>query len=220
MTTGHMTDILLAGGQARGYRRYGDEDLHRARLAVWREQANAVELLPDLVDAYGEAGAPQKLIEWCLYLVHVRAAIEAEEAFRERGRARGVPRDGGRGWVPEAVIAAIKAGCDLAALILSWGLTDLRPQPGDRWVGRCPFHEDSTPSFYVYAQDRSDQHWHCFSCGRHGDVFTLAMEHGPWLSFREAAEGLAGKAGVAWPPAEPPERREQGRYLAIASGDA
>jgi DNA primase len=30
----------------------------------------------------------------------------------------------------------------------------------------CPFHAERTPSFYVYPD-----HYHCFGCGAHGDVF-------------------------------------------------
>lgn len=223
--TAHLATVLFDGAR-RGYRHYTDEDLHRACLAVWREQANAAEALPGFVDAYGEAHGPVKLIEWCLALGRIRDAIEAEEAFRERARARGVPRDDRRGWVPAEVVAAIKARLGLPALILSWGLTDLRPLPGGRWVGRCPFHDDATPSFYVFAADPADQHFHCHGCLVHGDVFTLAREHGPWLSFREAAEGLAGVAGVDWPPPEPARRGIVGHvpavpdYLRIADGRA
>lgn len=31
---------------------------------------------------------------------------------------------------------------------------------------RCPFHVEETPSLHVYE----DESWHCFGCGRHGDV--------------------------------------------------
>jgi hypothetical protein len=50
-------------------------------------------------------------------------------------------------------------------------LTTHLQRTGDRWRGNCPIpdHGDSSPSFTVYADD----HWHCFGCGRHGDVFTL-----------------------------------------------
>lgn len=35
----------------------------------------------------------------------------------------------------------------------------------------CPFHTEKTPSFYI----RTDkQYFHCFGCGEHGDVFSLA----------------------------------------------
>ena len=205
-----VAGLLLDAAQQHTYgrlRHYGDEALHRAALAAWREEVNAAEALPGLVDACGEARGAVRLIEWCLFLGQVRRRIAEEEAFRERARARGVPRDDRRGWVPEGVVAAVKGRLDLAALILSWGLTDLRPLAQGRWVGRCPFHEDREPSFYVFASDPADQHYHCHGCGAHGDAFDLARAHGPWLSFGERVAGLAAVAGVDWPPPEPAPRR-------------
>ena len=57
---------------------------------------------------------------------------------------------------------------------------------GTTLVGRCPFHDDSTPSFTVYPQSGK---YHCFGCRAHGDViaFVRAMEN---LSFGQALEVL------------------------------
>ena len=35
----------------------------------------------------------------------------------------------------------------------------------------CPFHNDRRPSLYV-----SDDHYHCFACGEHGDVIDLTAK--------------------------------------------
>lgn len=35
----------------------------------------------------------------------------------------------------------------------------------------CPLHDERTPSFHVYDGEKG---WHCFSCGKGGDIFTLA----------------------------------------------
>lgn len=54
--------------------------------------------------------------------------------------------------------------------------TQLR-RTGSRWRGNCPIpdHDDTTPSFTVYPDGR----WHCFGCGRSGDVYTLiGLVHG------------------------------------------
>ena len=61
----------------------------------------------------------------------------------------------------------------------------LRPS-GKNLVGRCPFHEDRTPSFTVYLQSNT---YYCFGCKAHGDViaFVRAMEG---LSFTQALEVL------------------------------
>lgn len=62
---------------------------------------------------------------------------------------------------------------------------------GRSYTGRCPFHDDSSPSFNV---DPSKGLYHCFGCGEGGDIFTFAMKTGG-LDFNEAVEFLAGKAG-------------------------
>ncbi|WP_430910787.1 DNA primase [Methylobacterium sp. sgz302541] len=66
---------------------------------------------------------------------------------------------------------------------------------GREWRGLSPFNSEKTPSFYVNDQK---QFYHCFSSGKHGDVFTFLMET-EGLSFPEAVERLAGEAGVSLP---------------------
>lgn len=62
--------------------------------------------------------------------------------------------------------------------------------------GKCPFHTEKTPSFSV-SEER--QTFHCFGCGKGGDVFTFIMEIEN-LEFKEALERLAEKAGVKLKP--------------------
>jgi DNA primase len=70
---------------------------------------------------------------------------------------------------------------------------------GREWKGLSPFNKEKTPSFTV-----SDQKgfYHCFSSGKHGDVFTFLMET-EGLSFPEAVERLAGEAGLELPKPDP-----------------
>lgn len=58
--------------------------------------------------------------------------------------------------------------------------------------GKCPFHTEKTPSFSV-SEER--QTFHCFGCGKGGDLFTFVMEIEN-LEFKEALERMADKAGV------------------------
>jgi len=58
--------------------------------------------------------------------------------------------------------------------------------------GLCPFHGEKTPSFTVTPARGT---WHCFGCGKHGDIFTFVMER-EGLSFPEALRLLAPRAGV------------------------
>ncbi len=59
-------------------------------------------------------------------------------------------------------------------------------------MGRCPFHEEKTPSFSV-SQEKGV--YHCFGCGKSGNVFTFVMDMDN-VSFFEAAKMLAEKAGI------------------------
>ena len=71
-----------------------------------------------------------------------------------------------------------------------------------RPTGRCPFHEDSTPSLCVYPETGS---FHCFGCGASGDVIDF-VRRAEGLGFREAVLRLGGGDGAAAPelPAPPP----------------
>ena len=44
---------------------------------------------------------------------------------------------------------------------------------GRGWSGLCPFHDDKTPSFHVYADSQS---YYCFACHESGDIFTFIMK--------------------------------------------
>lgn len=85
-------------------------------------------------------------------------------------------------------------------------------QRGREYVGLCPFHDDHTPSMCVVPHK---QFYKCFSCGAGGDAITFVREYHK-MSFREALEHLAERAGIQLAPrrewraaAATPERREQ-----------
>ena len=63
---------------------------------------------------------------------------------------------------------------------------------GKNYFCCCPFHNEKTPSLCV-SPDK--QTWHCFGCGKGGNIITFCMEI-EHLAFKEALEKLAELAGV------------------------
>ncbi len=94
--------------------------------------------------------------------------------------------------MPDEIVAKIKDAVDIVELI---GESVRLERKGRSYAGLCPFHDEKTPSFIV-SPDR--QSWHCFGCGKGGDVFTFVMEK-EGLNFPEALAELARRAGVALP---------------------
>jgi len=88
------------------------------------------------------------------------------------------------------IIETIKAKIDAVEEI---GLVVALHKSGKAYKGLCPFHNERTPSFYVFADAQT---WHCFGCNEGGDVFTFVQKQ-QGLEFREALQYLAEKAGIA-----------------------
>ena len=66
---------------------------------------------------------------------------------------------------------------------------------GSNLNGRCPFHNEKTPSFTVFPATKS---FYCFGCGAGGDVISFIMRSEN-LDYREALEFLAARAGITIP---------------------
>jgi len=84
----------------------------------------------------------------------------------------------------------------------------LKPS-GRNFQALCPFHNEKSPSF-VISPDK--QIWHCFGCGKGGDVFTFVMEK-EGLTFSETLRLLALKAGVSLPEYSPELVGQKNRLL-------
>lgn len=63
---------------------------------------------------------------------------------------------------------------------------------GIRYVGCCPFHQEKTPSFYVFPHTGT---FKCFGCGEGGDAIHF-IEKAENKTFVEAVRTLAQKANV------------------------
>jgi DNA primase len=94
------------------------------------------------------------------------------------------------GRIRDEDIAAVRDRSDIAAVIGEH--VELRNAGGGNLKGICPFHDEKSPSLSVSP---SRGLFHCFGCSAGGDVirFVERIEH---LSFSEAVESLAAKAGV------------------------
>jgi DNA primase len=82
---------------------------------------------------------------------------------------------------------------------------------GREWKGLSPFNKEKTPSFTINDQKGF---YHCFSSGKHGDIFTFLMET-EGLSFPEAVERLAGEAGLELPKPDPQYERTAKERLGL-----
>ena len=93
---------------------------------------------------------------------------------------------------PPQILEEIRARLPTSAVV---GKRVRLKKAGREWRGLSPFNAEKTPSFYVNDQK---QFYHCFSSGKHGDIFSFVMET-EGLSFPEAVERLAAEAGVTLP---------------------
>jgi DNA primase len=85
----------------------------------------------------------------------------------------------------------------------------VRKAGSGRFKALCPFHQEKTPSLSI---DVGKGMYHCFGCGKGGDVFNLVMELES-LDFPEAVERLAAKTGVqlTYEQVSPAQREAFGR---------
>lgn len=67
---------------------------------------------------------------------------------------------------------------------------------GSNYMGLCPFHSDSKSPSLSIVPDK--QYFHCFGCGKSGDIFTFLMEYEA-IEFGGALKRLAEEAGVSLP---------------------
>src|SRR2546423_704568 len=85
---------------------------------------------------------------------------------------------------------------------------------GQNFRGLCPFHSEKTPSFNVHPVR---QIYHCFGCGKGGDVFSFVMEMEK-CEFPDAVRTVAEKCGIAIPHTKersPQERKENQQRAAL-----
>ncbi|MDH3471580.1 MAG: CHC2 zinc finger domain-containing protein, partial [Acidimicrobiia bacterium] len=76
----------------------------------------------------------------------------------------------------------------------------------------CPFHQEKTPSLSI---DAARGLYHCFGCGRSGDIFRF-VEETQALGFSDAVELLARRAGITL-RVDPEAAQKRGRREALVA---
>jgi DNA primase len=98
----------------------------------------------------------------------------------------------------------IKSKIDIVSLVGSYIKLD---KAGTNFKGKCPFHNEKTPSFFV-SPDRGS--YYCFGCQAKGDIFTFVQEF-EGLDFIGSLKILADKAGVTLEQYDRGEKTEKER---------
>ena len=111
---------------------------------------------------------------------------------------------------PDNFMQELSARNDIVEVVSEY--VHLGRRSGANMFGLCPFHNEKTPSFSV---NPDKQIYHCFGCGKGGDVISFIMEVEN-LTFPEAVEKLARRAGMAMPEQEfDAQSRKKARIIAL-----
>jgi DNA primase len=113
---------------------------------------------------------------------------------------------------PEEVIQEVRSASDIHEIVSEY--VPLK-KSGSSFRGLCPFHSEKTPSFFV---NPDKQIFHCFGCGKGGNVFTFMMLYEN-IPFPEAVRALARRRGIRLPSLERRDDREESLRKNILSSN-
>jgi len=116
--------------------------------------------------------------------------------------------DRNRGGPSRPDFAEVKTSYPLLDVVERAGV-HLKRSGTNRFLGRCPFHEDRTPSFFVYL-DR--QRFVCYGCKTWGDVLDFVRLHEHLATVGEACAWLTGTP-------VPPPRAERASEIELKQRD-
>ncbi|MBR7128471.1 MAG: DNA primase [Lentisphaeria bacterium] len=95
--------------------------------------------------------------------------------------------------IPDEIVEDVRNRTNIVDLIGSY--ISLKRGGNGVYKGLCPFHNEKSPSFVV---NEHRQHYHCFGCGKGGDIFSFVMEKEN-VDFPEAIHLLAARCNVIIP---------------------
>ena len=98
-------------------------------------------------------------------------------------------------YYPDNLVEEVRSRNDIVDVISSYVRLQKK---GSNHFGLCPFHNEKSASFSV---NQARQMYHCFGCGKSGNVITFIMEYENF-TFPEALKLLADRAGVTLPEIE------------------
>jgi DNA primase len=105
-------------------------------------------------------------------------------------------------------VERIKAKIDIVSLVGSYMKLE---KSGSNLKGRCPFHNEKTPSFFV-SPDRGS--YYCFGCQAKGDIFTFVQEF-EGLDFIGSLKVLADRAGIVLESGQKGENTDKERLHGV-----
>jgi DNA primase len=105
--------------------------------------------------------------------------------------------------IPESKIQEVRERVDLVALIQKHGI-ELK-KSGRSHRGLCPFHQEKSPSFHVWAEERR---FKCFGCQVGGDAISFSQRL-TGKNFVETVRDLAKDAGIDIEASVDPSMREK-----------
>ncbi len=91
--------------------------------------------------------------------------------------------------IPDEIVEEVRIRADLVEVV---GEVVQLKRSGKEWKGKCPFHDDRTPSFYV-VPDKG--FYKCFGCDESGDLFSFVMKQ-TGMEFNDAVKHLGARYGV------------------------
>lgn len=94
--------------------------------------------------------------------------------------------------IPDDKIEEVRSSANIVHYINQY--VNLK-KAGRNFKGLCPFHTEKTPSFIVSPEK---QIYHCFGCGKGGNIFSFIMEYEK-LTFLEAVSKAADFSGISLP---------------------